>query len=178
MIDPGGLKTRRADRSGAMRTLAENTDGLAVLNTNDLDKGLNRLADDMSSYYLLGYYASNTKPDGRFREITVRSSSQASRCGRGRGIARRRPGSSPRPGGQSRVRQCPRQQRRCRRPSISWQAFVPGRDFASMPSSGRALALDVGGGRAASEGSVRTSSGRAPRRPSRPPQASTTATAT
>ncbi len=49
MIDPGGLKTSRADRSGAMRTLAENTDGLAVLNTNDLDKGLNRLADDMSS---------------------------------------------------------------------------------------------------------------------------------
>ena len=57
MIDPGGLKASRADRSGAMRTLAENTDGLAVLNTNDLDKGLNRLADDMSSYYLLGYYA-------------------------------------------------------------------------------------------------------------------------
>ena len=38
MIDPGGLTVeRRADRSGAMRTLAENTDGLAVLNTNDLD---------------------------------------------------------------------------------------------------------------------------------------------
>jgi hypothetical protein len=72
MIDPGGLKVRGADRNGAMRTLAENTDGLAVLNTNDLDKGLNRLAEDMSSYYLLGYYASNTKPDGRFRPITVR----------------------------------------------------------------------------------------------------------
>ena len=72
MIDPGGLKVRGADRSGAMRTLAENTDGLAVLNTNDLDKGLNRIFDDMSSYYLLGYYASNTKPDGRFRTISVR----------------------------------------------------------------------------------------------------------
>ncbi len=72
MIDPGGLKVRGADRSGAMRTLAENTDGLAVLNTNDLDKGLHRLVDDMSSYYLLGYYASNTKPDGRFRAISVR----------------------------------------------------------------------------------------------------------
>ena len=72
MIDPGGLKVRGADRSGAMRTLAENTDGLAVLNTNDLDKGLHRIFDDMSSYYLLGYYASNTKPDGRFRTISVR----------------------------------------------------------------------------------------------------------
>ena len=72
MIDPGGLKVRGADRNGAMRTLAENTDGLAILNTNDLDKGLTRISDDMSSYYLLGYYASNTKPDGRFRTITVR----------------------------------------------------------------------------------------------------------
>jgi len=72
MIDPGGLKVRGADRNGALRTLAENTDGLAILNTNDLDKGLNRIADDMASYYLLGYYASNTKPDGRFRAITVR----------------------------------------------------------------------------------------------------------
>ena len=72
MIDPGGLKVRGADRNGAMRTLAENTDGLAILNTNDLDKGLTRISDDMSSYYLMGYYASNTKPDGRFRTITVR----------------------------------------------------------------------------------------------------------
>lgn len=72
MIDPGGLKVKGADRSGAMRTLAENTDGLAVLNSNDLDRGFERIASDMSSYYLLGYYASNTKPDGRFREIAVR----------------------------------------------------------------------------------------------------------
>ncbi len=72
MIDPGGLKVRGADRNGALRTLAENTDGLAILNTNDLDKGLTRIADDMASYYLLGYYASNTKLDGRFRSITVR----------------------------------------------------------------------------------------------------------
>jgi VWFA-related protein len=72
MIDPGGLSTRGADRNGAMRTLAENTDGIAVLNSNDLDRGFKRIAADMSSYYLLGYYATNTKPDGRFRAITVR----------------------------------------------------------------------------------------------------------
>ena len=72
MIDPGGLKVKGADRNGAMRTLAENTDGIAVLNINDLDKGFDRISNDMSSYYLLGYYASNTTPDGRFRSITVR----------------------------------------------------------------------------------------------------------
>jgi VWFA-related protein len=72
MIDPGGLKLKGADRSQAMRTLAEGTDGFAVLNTNNLDQGWSRIGADMSSYYLLGYYASNTKPDGRFRSITVR----------------------------------------------------------------------------------------------------------
>jgi VWFA-related protein len=72
MIDPGGLRVSRGDRSGAMRTLAENTDGLTVMDSNDLDRGLARIASDMASYYLLGYYATNTKPDGRFREITVR----------------------------------------------------------------------------------------------------------
>jgi VWFA-related protein len=72
MIDPQGLPMARADSSGAMQTLAENTDGLAILNSNDLDRGFERIASDMASYYLLGYYASNTKPDGRFREIRVR----------------------------------------------------------------------------------------------------------
>jgi VWFA-related protein len=72
MIDPSGLTMRRADRTGAMRTLADNTDGFAVLNSNDLNRGFERIDADMSSYYLLGYYAANSKLDGRFREITVR----------------------------------------------------------------------------------------------------------
>jgi hypothetical protein len=73
MIDPGGLRSvAPADRSSAMRMLADNTDGYAMLNTNNLEAGFKRMADDLSSYYLLGYYASNTKPDGRFRQITVR----------------------------------------------------------------------------------------------------------
>ena len=55
-----------------LRTLAENTDGMAVVNTNDLDRGLRRIADDLTSYYLLGYYSSNTKLDGQYRRISVR----------------------------------------------------------------------------------------------------------
>jgi VWFA-related protein len=55
-----------------LRTLAENTDGIAVVNTNDLDRGMRRVADDLSSYYLLGYYSTNTKLDGQFRAIKVR----------------------------------------------------------------------------------------------------------
>ena len=34
--------------------------------------GCRRIVDDLTSYYLLGYYSTNSKPDGRFRKITVR----------------------------------------------------------------------------------------------------------
>ena len=59
-------------RIETLRTLAENTDGIATVDTNDLDKGLRRISDDLSSYYLLGYYTTNTKLDGQFRKITVK----------------------------------------------------------------------------------------------------------
>jgi VWFA-related protein len=61
-----------ATRSENLRTLAEVTDGLAVVDTNDLDKGMRRVVDDLTSYYLLGYYSTNSKLDGKFRKITVR----------------------------------------------------------------------------------------------------------
>ena len=59
-------------RLDSLRTLADNTDGIAVLNNNDLDVGLKRIANDLSSYYLLGYYSTNAKLDGKFHTIKVR----------------------------------------------------------------------------------------------------------
>jgi VWFA-related protein len=56
-----------------LRTLAENTDGIAVVNTNDVAGGLRKISDDVSAYYLLGYYSTNTKFDGRFRRIQVKT---------------------------------------------------------------------------------------------------------
>lgn len=61
------------NRIETLRTLADATDGLAAVNSNDIEKGLRRMADDLTSYYLLGYYSTNTKLDGRFRQIKVRS---------------------------------------------------------------------------------------------------------
>jgi hypothetical protein len=61
-----------AGRIETLRTLAEATDGLAVVNTNNLDGGMKRIVDDLSAYYLLGYYSSNSKLDGKFRSIKVR----------------------------------------------------------------------------------------------------------
>jgi VWFA-related protein len=72
MIDPRGLTVSATRRNDAMIDLANNTDGLATLNTNDLDASMRRIADDMSSYYLLGYYSTNDRRDGRYRSIKVR----------------------------------------------------------------------------------------------------------
>jgi VWFA-related protein len=55
-----------------LRELAERTDGLAAVNSNDMDKQLKRIADDVSSYYLLGYDSTNPKLDGKYRTINVR----------------------------------------------------------------------------------------------------------
>ena len=60
------------DRHESLRDLSAATDGLAVLNSNDLDTGLRRISDDLTSYYLLGYYSTNTKLDGKFRRLEVR----------------------------------------------------------------------------------------------------------
>jgi VWFA-related protein len=67
-VDAGNLRTRHE----SLRFLADTTDGSAVINTNNVDAALKRITDDLSSYYLLGYYSTNTQLDGRFRSITVR----------------------------------------------------------------------------------------------------------
>jgi VWFA-related protein len=54
-----------------LREMATDTDGLAIVNTNNLAEPLQRLVADMSSYYLLGYQSTNAKLDGRFRTIKV-----------------------------------------------------------------------------------------------------------
>ena len=43
-----------------------------MVDTNDLDKGFQRIVDDMTLYYLLGYYSTNTTLDGKVRKIKVR----------------------------------------------------------------------------------------------------------
>ena len=58
-------------RNNSLRTLAEATDGLAIVDSNDLAGGLRRVVADLSSYYLIGYYSSG-KLDGRFHPISVR----------------------------------------------------------------------------------------------------------
>jgi len=53
-------------------TLAHETDGIAIVDTNDLSGGMKRIGDDLAAYYVLGYYTTNTKWDGAVRTIRVR----------------------------------------------------------------------------------------------------------
>jgi hypothetical protein len=61
-----------AGRVDTLKTLAENTDGLAVVDNNDLGAGFRRISDDLSAYYLLGYSSTNTNIDGKYRRIEVK----------------------------------------------------------------------------------------------------------
>jgi VWFA-related protein len=75
---PTALRSAATDRAllrgnlESLQTLAVNTDGVAIVNSNDFAKNLRRISDDLSSYYLLGYNSTNTKFNGKFRKITVR----------------------------------------------------------------------------------------------------------
>jgi VWFA-related protein len=51
--------------------LASDTGGKALLDFNDLTKGIVEAARAVSSYYILGYYTTNTAPDGKFRRIKI-----------------------------------------------------------------------------------------------------------
>jgi len=52
--------------------LAKKTDGFPVAMGDGLAKGLRRIAQDVGSHYLLGYYTTNDNWDGKIRKITVR----------------------------------------------------------------------------------------------------------
>ncbi|MEO7193152.1 MAG: VWA domain-containing protein [Vicinamibacterales bacterium] len=81
-IDVGGLRTGMNLESGqitlerpvgvkTLLELADNTDGLSTVSSNDITSGLTRVFERTSSYYLLGYYSTNAATDGKYREIEV-----------------------------------------------------------------------------------------------------------
>jgi VWFA-related protein len=51
--------------------LAADTGGKALLDNNDLAMGIAQAQKSVSSYYILGYYATNTALDGKFRRIKI-----------------------------------------------------------------------------------------------------------
>jgi hypothetical protein len=56
----------------SLRTISEDTGGFAVVNRNDFREAFSHIIQDNSGYYLLGYYSSDARRDGRFRRVEVR----------------------------------------------------------------------------------------------------------
>ena len=56
----------------SLRTISEETGGFAAVNRNDFREAFGHIIQDNSGYYLLGYYSSDTRRDGRFRRVQVR----------------------------------------------------------------------------------------------------------
>lgn len=53
-------------------SLAQDSGGFIMRDTDELSVGLKRIAREMSAYYLIGYTSANVDRDGSFRTIEVR----------------------------------------------------------------------------------------------------------
>ncbi len=67
----GAFVNRLQQTQDTLFALAEDTGGKALLDNNDLGKGILNAERSMSSYYILGYNTSNTNLDGKFRKIKI-----------------------------------------------------------------------------------------------------------
>jgi VWFA-related protein len=64
-------KTKFNDQQETLFTLAEDTGGKALLDSNDLTLGIQQARDDLGSYYVLGYYDTNPVADGKYRRVQI-----------------------------------------------------------------------------------------------------------
>ncbi|MBM3789369.1 MAG: VWA domain-containing protein, partial [Acidobacteria bacterium] len=68
------VRRQRSNFAGTqetLNTLAYDTGGTAFQDTNDLSSVFQKVWNDTQIYYVLGYYSSNTKEDGKFRKVRV-----------------------------------------------------------------------------------------------------------
>jgi VWFA-related protein len=66
------LRASVNDSQETLYTLAADTGGKALFDSNDLTLGIRQVQKDVENYYTLGYYSTNGSLDGRFRRIRVR----------------------------------------------------------------------------------------------------------
>jgi len=77
VIDPTQIVAEDFDRLNERRDVLEEiavkTDGAAAVSTNDMRQALRPIMDQLRTFYLLGYYSTNTRFDGQIRTISVSS---------------------------------------------------------------------------------------------------------
>jgi VWFA-related protein len=60
------------DTQETLVTIAADTGGKAMLDTNDLTMGIRQAQEDLNSYYIIGYYSNNAATDGKYRRLEVK----------------------------------------------------------------------------------------------------------
>ena len=67
----GALRSAQQLSRLSLQVLAEETGGFAAVNRNDFADAFARIVRENSTYYVLGYYPTNERRDGRFRRLEV-----------------------------------------------------------------------------------------------------------
>jgi VWFA-related protein len=65
------VTTNLKQSQDTLYALASDTGGKALIDYNDLTKGIVQAEQSVSSYYIIGYYTTNTAQDGKFRRIKI-----------------------------------------------------------------------------------------------------------
>ena len=71
-LDTSGMQDELRRQQDSLRVISDETGGFAAINSNDFAGAFDRIQRDNSSYYVLGYYPTNDRRDGRFRKIEVK----------------------------------------------------------------------------------------------------------
>ncbi|MDR3744941.1 MAG: VWA domain-containing protein [Acidobacteriaceae bacterium] len=65
------MTTRLQQSQDTLFALAGDTGGKALLDNNDLTRGIVQAQQNVTSYYIVGYYTTNPALDGKFRHIKI-----------------------------------------------------------------------------------------------------------
>ncbi len=71
-LDTQGLMDEVRLSQDSLRTLADETGGIASVNSNDFNQIFDKIVRANSTYYVLGYFPPDTKRDGRFHKIELK----------------------------------------------------------------------------------------------------------
>jgi VWFA-related protein len=75
----GAFQSNFQRSQDTLYSIAADTGGKALLDNNDLGKGMENAEKSESSYYIIGYYTTNDKLDGKFRRIKISMSEQTAK---------------------------------------------------------------------------------------------------
>jgi len=70
--DLGSALFESLEAAEGAESIAADSGGFSVKNTNNLAGGIQRIANESRSYYMIGYHPKNVARDGKFRKIQVK----------------------------------------------------------------------------------------------------------